>query len=56
MKRLSVLFNKPMYLGFEVLDLSKWKMYDFHYQYMKPKFQEKLLLNYMDYIIHLSIH
>jgi len=48
MKRLSVLFNKPMYLGFAVLDLSKWKMYDFHYQYMKPKFQEKLLLNNMD--------
>jgi len=23
-------------------------MYDFHYQYMKPKFQEKLFLNYMD--------
>jgi len=37
-----------MYLGFAVLDLSKWKMYDFHYQYMKPKFQEKLFLNYMD--------
>jgi len=37
-----------MYLGFAVLDLSKWKMYGFHYQYMKPKFPEKLLLNYMD--------
>jgi len=48
MKRLSVLFNKPMYLGFALLDLSKWKMDDFHYQYMKPKFQEKVLLNYMD--------
>jgi len=47
MKRLSDLFNKPMYLGFAVLDLSKFKMYDFHHQYMKPKFQEKLLLNYI---------
>jgi len=37
-----------MYLGFAVLDLSKWKMYDFHNQYMKSKYQEKLLLNYMD--------
>jgi len=37
-----------MYLGFAELDLSKWKMYDFHYQYMKPNFQEKLLFNYMD--------
>jgi len=48
MKRLPVLFNKPTYLRFAVLDLSKLKMYAFHYQYMKPKFQKKLLLNYMD--------
>jgi len=37
-----------MYMGLAVIDLPKWKMYDFHYQYMKPKFQEKLILNYMD--------
>jgi len=37
-----------MYLGFADLDLLKWKMYAFHYQYMKPSFQEKLLFNYMD--------
>jgi len=37
-----------MYLGFTVLDLSKWKMYDFHYQYMKPKLQEMFLFCYMD--------
>jgi len=37
-----------MYLGFSVLDLSKWKIYDFHYQHMEPKFQEKLFLNYLD--------
>jgi len=30
MKKLSVLFNKQMYLGFAVLDLPKWRMYDFH--------------------------
>jgi len=48
MKGLSVLFNKPIYLGFAILDLLKWKLYDFQYQYIKPKFQEKLLFNYMD--------
>ena len=48
MKRLRNLLNKPMYLGFSVLDLSKWKMYDFHYSYMKPKFKENITLNYMD--------
>jgi len=41
------MFNVSMYLEFAVLDLSKWRMYDFHYKYMKPKFQENLLLNYM---------
>jgi len=48
MKRLNVLYNKPLYLGFAVLDLSKWKMYDFHYNYIKPKYNENVQLNYMD--------
>jgi len=37
-----------MYLGIAVLDLPKWKMYCFHYQYMKPKLQEMFLFCYMD--------
>ncbi|XP_059225632.1 uncharacterized protein LOC106094284 [Stomoxys calcitrans] len=48
MNRLSVLYDKPIYLGFSVLDLSKWKMYDFHYDFMKKKFGDSLSLNYMD--------
>lgn len=48
LKIMNLTYNKPIYLGFTVLELSKWKMYDFHYQYMKPKFSSNLTLNYMD--------
>ena len=33
--------NKPIYVGFTVLDLSKWKMYDFYYNFMKKNFDPK---------------
>ncbi|XP_037921412.1 uncharacterized protein LOC119658218 [Hermetia illucens] len=48
MDRVFTCYDKPIYLGFTVLDLSKLKMYDFHYHYMKPKYNDKLILNYMD--------
>ena len=28
---MKLILNKPFYFGFTLLDLSKWKMYDFHY-------------------------
>ncbi|KAI8115998.1 hypothetical protein CVS40_11867 [Lucilia cuprina] len=40
-------YNKLIYLGFTIPELSKWKMYDFHYDYIVPKYNSKAL-NYMD--------
>ena len=42
-----VVMKKPIYLGQTILDLSKIVMYEFHYDYMKSKF-EGLQLCYMD--------
>ena len=49
MGKIKVVMNKPVYLWQVILDLSKIVMYDFHYDYMAPKYGKKLLdLCYMD--------
>ena len=35
--------NKPIYVGFTVLELSKWLMYEFHYNFIKKHFDAELL-------------
>ena len=47
MSHTKVVMKKPVYLGQTILDLSKIVMYEFHYDYMKPK-SEGLQLCYMD--------
>ena len=43
-KKISLTLNKPIHVGFTVLELSKWEMYNFHYNFMKKKFEECVLL------------
>ena len=45
--RIKVVMKKPIYLEQAILGLSKIIMYEFHYDYMKPKFKD-LMLCYMD--------
>ena len=46
MKKTEILMNKPVYLGLSILELSKIFRYDFCYDYVKPKYDEKTKLSY----------
>ena len=47
-KKTIVNCNKPIFIGFVVLELSKLKMYKTYYEYLKPKFGDRLKLLYTD--------
>ena len=48
MKKTKVKMNKPIYLGLSILEISKILMYEFWYDYMKPKYNDDVRLCYMD--------
>ena len=49
--------NKSVHLGLSILGLSKTAMYEFWYDYVKPKYGENAKLCYMDtdsFIVHVK--
>ena len=57
MKKTKVKLNNPVYLGMSILDVSKTLVYEFWYDYVKPKYQDNAKLCYMDadsFIIHIK--
>ena len=57
MKKTKVKMNYPVYFGMSILDISKTLMYEFWYDYVKPKYEDKAKLCYMDtdsFVIHIK--
>ena len=57
MKKTKVKMNKPIYLGLSILQISKILMYEFWYDYMKPKYDDNVRLCYIDtdsFVMHIK--
>ena len=57
MEKTQIIMSKPVYLRLSILDLSKTGMYDFWYDYVKPKYGENAKLCYIDtdnFIVHVK--
>ena len=57
MKKTKVKMNKPIYLGLPILEICRTLMYEFCYDYMKPKYDDNVKLCYMDtdsFIMHIK--
>ena len=48
MNKTKVKMNKPIYLRLSILEISKLLVYEFWYDYMKPKYGNNVKLCYMD--------
>ena len=57
MKKTKVKMNKPIYLGLSLLEISKILMYEFWYDYMKPKYNDNVRFCYMNmdsFVMHIK--
>ncbi|XP_070170952.1 uncharacterized protein [Polyergus mexicanus] len=48
LRKLEVKFNRPIYVGMCILDISKIRLYEFHYEYMLPLYRDKCRIMYTD--------
>ena len=56
MKKTKLIMNKPVYLSMSILDISKILMYEFWYDYIKPKQGDRVKLCYTDtdsFLLHI---
>ena len=57
MKKAKVKMNKPIYIGLSILEISKILMYEFWYDYIKPKYNDNVRFCYMDtdsFVMHIK--
>ena len=57
LKKTKVKMNKPIYFGLSILEISNILMYEFWYDYMKPKYNDNVRLCHMDtdsFVMHIK--
>lgn len=48
LEKTNIVMNKPIIIGMCILDISKTSMYEFLYEYLKPKYNDKCTVAYTD--------
>ena len=51
--------NKPIYLGMTILDITKMRMYEFWYDYIKPKYVDRaiaFITRGREHLLHVEKH